>query len=157
MGKETPRTSSNLQNISGSTQTFTELNTKDGWYVILGGAGEKVLANPTVFGGVVYFTTYTPESGGGDPCEQAGTSQLYGLSYMDGAGTFIGGNRSSYLGKGISSAPLISAGSEAGKGSMFGSASGGASAGGTLWKGPPTLSWPENRTHLLHWRDTRIR
>lgn len=157
LGKETPRTSSNLQDISGATQTFTELNKSDGWYVILGGAGEKVLANPTVFGGVVYFTTYMPEGGGGDPCEQTGTSQLYGLSYVDGAGTFTGGSRSSYLGRGISSAPLISAGSEAGKGGMFGSASGGASAGGTLWKGPPTLSWPENRTHLLHWRDTRIR
>jgi len=157
LGKETPRTGSNLQNISGATQTFTDLNTKDGWYVILGGAGEKVLANPTVFGGVVYFTTYTPEGGGGDPCEQAGASKIYGLSYMDGAGTFTGGSRISYLGKGISSAPLISTGSEAGKGSMFGSASGGASAGGKLWMGPPTLRLPENRTHLLHWRDTRIR
>ena len=157
LGKSAPRTSGNLQNISGATQTFTELATKDGWYILLGGKGEKVLANPTVFGGVAYFTTYTPESAGGDPCEQAGNARLYGISYIDGAGSFTGGERSSYLGKGISSTPLVSAGIEAGKGGMFGWVSGGSNSGGTPWKGSPTLKWPENRTHLLHWRDARIR
>jgi len=133
------------------------LYTKDGWYILLGGQGEKLLANPTVFGGVAYFTTYTPEIGGGDPCEQAGNAKLYGISYIDGAGSFTGGERSTYLGKGISSAPLVSAGVEAGKGGMFGWVSGGSSASGTPWKGPPTLRWPENRTHLLKWMDTRMR
>ena len=157
LGKSTPLTSGNLQDISGATQQFTELHTKDGWYILLGGKGEKALANPTVFGGVVYFTTYTPDSGGGDPCEQAGTAKLYGISYIDGAGSFTDGERSTYLGKGISSVPLVSAGAEAGKGGMFGWVSGGSSASGTPWKGSPTLKWPENRTHLLHWRDARIR
>ena len=116
LGKSTPLTIGNLQNISGATQQFTELDTKDGWYILLGGQGEKVLANPTVFGGVAYFTTYTPESAGGDPCEQAGHARLYGISYIDGAGTFTGGERSAYLGKGISSAPLVSAEVEGRKG-----------------------------------------
>jgi hypothetical protein len=157
LGKPVPLTSGNLQNISGATQQFTELSAKDGWYILLGGKGEKVLANPTVFGGVAYFTTYTPESEGGDPCEQAGTARLYGISCLDGAGSFTGGERSTYLGKGISSAPLVSAGSEAGKGAMFGGVSGGSNTDGTPWKGPSTLKWPENRTHLLHWRDARMR
>ena len=157
LGKSAPLTIGNLKNISGATQQFTELSTKDGWYILLGGEGEKVLANPTVFGGVAYFTTYTPESVGGDPCEQAGNARLYGLSYIDGAGTFTGGGRSAYLGKGISSAPLVSAEIKAGKGGMFGWVSGGSSTGGTPWKGSPALKWPENRTHLLHWQDARIR
>ena len=156
-GKSTPLTIGNLQNISGATQQFTELDTKDGWYILLGGQGEKVLANPTVFGGVAYFTTYTPESAGGDPCEQAGHARLYGISYIDGAGSFTGGGRSAYLGKGISSAPLVSAGAEAGKGGMFGAVSGGSNTDGIPWKGPATLKWPANRTHLLHWRDARFR
>jgi Tfp pilus tip-associated adhesin PilY1 len=157
LGKSVPLTSGNLQNISGATQQFTELSAKDGWYILLGDRGEKVLANPTVFGGVAYFTTYTPDSEGGDPCERAGNARLYGLSYIDGAGTFTGGDRSAYLGKGISSAPLVSAEIKAGKGGMFGWVSGGSSTGGTPWKGPSTLKWPENRTHLLHWRDARFR
>jgi hypothetical protein len=157
LGKSTPLTIGNLQDISGATQQFTELDTKDGWYILLGGKGEKVLANPTVFGGVAYFTTYTPESAGGDPCEQAGHARLYGISYIDGAGSFMGGGRSAYLGKGISSAPLVSAGAEAGKGGMFGGVSGGSNTDGTPWKGPATLKWPANMTHLLHWRDARIR
>jgi hypothetical protein len=159
-GKSMPLTSGNLQNISGAAQQFTELDTKDGWHIQLGGKGEKVLANPTVFGGVVYFTTYTPESAGGDLCEQAGHAKLYGVSYIEGAGTFTGGDRSAYLGKGIASAPLISAeikAGKAGKGGMFGWVSGGASSPGTPWAGPPTLRWPENMTHLLHWQDVRIR
>jgi Tfp pilus tip-associated adhesin PilY1 len=136
------------------------LDTKDGWYILLGGKGEKVLANPTVFGGVAYFTTYTPESAGGDPCEQAGNAKLYGVSYIEGAGTFTGGYRSGYVGKGLSSAPLISAEIKAGKtekGGMFGWVSGGSSSPGTAWTGTPALKWPENMIHLLHWRDARIR
>jgi type IV pilus assembly protein PilY1 len=156
-GKSAPLTRGNLQNISGATQQFTELDTKDGWYILLGGQGEKVLANPTVFGGVAYFTTYTPESAGGDPCEQAGNARLYGISYIDGTGTFTGGERSAYLGKGISSAPLVSSDIKAGKGGMFGWVSGGSNTGGTPWKGPATLMWPANMTHLLHWRDARFR
>ncbi len=99
-GKSTPMTIGNLQNISGATQQFTELDTKDGWYILLGGQGEKVLANPTVFGGVAYFTTYTPESAGGDPCEQAGHARLYGISYIDGAGSFTGGGTQRVPGQG---------------------------------------------------------
>ena len=156
LGREMPRTSSHLQNISGAAQSFADRGVKDGWYVVLGGRGEKILASPTVFGGVVYFTTYTPESGG-DPCEQAGTARLYGLSCTDGTGALAGGSRQRVLGKGIPSSPMISGGSKPGTGGMFGSVSGGSNAGAGLWKGPPTLKWPERRTHLLQWRDGRIR
>ena len=157
VGASAPRTVANLQNISGAVRHFTELDTKDGWFILFGGTGEKLLAAPTVFGGVVYFTTYTPESGTGDPCEQTGLARLYGISYLDGAATFTGGHRSMALGRGIASEPLISAGVETGTGGLFGWVSGGAGTSGAPWRGNPALRWPGNRTHLLQWRDGRVR
>jgi len=157
LGASTPRTIASLQNISGDSQRFTELDVKDGWFILFGGQGEKLLATPTVFGGVAYFTTYTPEDGAGDPCERTGLARLYGISYLDGAGTFTGGQRSMPLGKGIASELLVSAGVEPGKGGMFGWVSGVAGTSGAPWRGAPALSWPGSRTHLLQWRDGRIR
>ncbi len=156
-GANGPRTIANLQNISGAAQRFTELDTKEGWFLLFGGKGEKLLATPTVFGGVTYFTTYTPDSGAGDPCEQTGLSALYGISYIDGAGTFTGGERRAALGRGIASEPLISQGVESGKGGMFGWVSGGAGTSASPWKGSPALKWPGTLTHLLQWRDARIK
>jgi len=156
-GASEPLTRADLQNISGATQRFTAPDTRDGWYILFGRRGEKLLATPTVFAGVTYFTTYTPESGAGDPCEQTGQARLYGISYLDGAGSFAGGERSAALGRGIASEPLISEGVEAGRGGMFGWVSGGAGVSAAPWKGAPAPKWPESRTHLLQWRDTRIR
>jgi len=156
-GASEPRTRADLQNISGATQRFTAPDTRDGWYILFGGKGEKLLATPTVFGGVAYFTTYTPESGAGDPCEQAGHARLYGISYLDGAGAFAGAERMIALGRGIASGPLISEGPEAGRGGMFGWVSGGDGVSAEPWKGVPAPKWSESRTHLLRWRDTRIR
>ena len=53
--------------------------------------GEKVVASPRVYGGVVYFTTYTPDTGGGisgDPCAAStvrGVARLYAVDYKTGA------------------------------------------------------------------------
>jgi type IV pilus assembly protein PilY1 len=58
---------------------------KDGWYTALpqsGAAnGERVLASPVVFGGIVYFPTFTPTN---DICASSGTSYLYALYYKTG-------------------------------------------------------------------------
>lgn len=61
------------------------------------------------------------------------------------------------LGRGIASEPLISAGVEPGTGGLFGWVSGGAGTSGAPSRGNPALRWPGNRTHLLQWRDARIR
>lgn len=61
-----------------------------GWYLRLEGAGEKVVSQPTIFGGVVYFVTYVPDNSTGvsdDPCANpgsSGVSYLYALDYKDG-------------------------------------------------------------------------
>ena len=69
------------------------LNSK-GWYIRLENPGEKITSSITVFNGVVYFTTYTPESGsigGGDPCvvvSGRGNARFYALNYKTGEAAF---------------------------------------------------------------------
>jgi len=70
------------------------LDTGKGWFIRLENLGEKVVATPVVFGGVVYFTTYTPDPGGGavdptDPCAGTtaqGVGRLYAVDYKTGGG-----------------------------------------------------------------------
>jgi type IV pilus assembly protein PilY1 len=69
----------------------TALDSADGWFIRLENPGEKVVASPRVYGGVVYFTTYTPSSGTegdpGDPCAVStvrGVGRLYAVNYKNG-------------------------------------------------------------------------
>jgi type IV pilus assembly protein PilY1 len=59
-----------------------------GWYIKLDEhPGEKVLAAPTVFNKVAYFTTYAPDIlVAPDPCEPGnlGTARLYAVNYLTG-------------------------------------------------------------------------
>jgi type IV pilus assembly protein PilY1 len=63
-----------------------------GWYIELENAGEKVVSSPRVYGGVVYFTTYTPTGTSpidpNDPCAAStvrGVGRLYAVNYKTGA------------------------------------------------------------------------
>ncbi len=68
------------------------LATSKGWYIRLENSGEKVVASPTVYAGVLYFTTYTPDPEGSgadpdDPCGTTmarGTARLYAVDYLTG-------------------------------------------------------------------------
>ncbi|MEE8416606.1 MAG: PilC/PilY family type IV pilus protein [Desulfobacterales bacterium] len=70
----------------------TALDEKKGWFIELENLGEKVVSTPVVFGGVVYFTTYTPGPAGGaidpnDPCSgttATGVGRLYAVDYKTG-------------------------------------------------------------------------
>ena len=71
--------------------TATSLENGKGWFIRLENPGEKVVASPRVYGGVIYFTTYTPDAGGGgggDPCAAStvrGVGRLYAVDYKTGA------------------------------------------------------------------------
>jgi len=52
-----------------------------GWRMTLPLAGEKVLAKPTVLGGLVLFTTYIPDT---DVCSYGGSGYLYSVYYESG-------------------------------------------------------------------------
>lgn len=64
-----------------------------GWYKVMGlqgnctqepfdHEGEKVLSRPTVFAGVVYFTTFQPVFI--DPCDPSGNAMIYALGFSEG-------------------------------------------------------------------------
>ncbi len=68
----------------------TSLENGTGWFMRLENTGEKVVASPRVYSGVVYFTTYTPDTSApsGDPCAAStvrGIGRLYAVEYKTGA------------------------------------------------------------------------
>jgi len=82
-----------LGNETQKTDVREALSNSKGWYIRLENSGEKVTSSVTVFNGVVYFTTYTPESGVvvGDPCVAVagrGQARLYALNYKTGEAAF---------------------------------------------------------------------
>lgn len=125
----------NLLYLGNETQradTETALKNSKGWFIRLENLGEKVTASVTVYAGVVYFTTYTPETGVAsttDPCEAAsgrGVARLYAVNYLTGAAAYdwssdtetnvegetVGAgkgkkDRSKMIGTSIPSAPVI--------------------------------------------------
>ena len=180
--RSTPYTISNLQNISTSGTTYS--GTGSGWYINFAGSGQKMLADPTVFGGIVMFTTYTPDPTS-PPCNRVGTANLYamammqvaisGYTYNPGAGVLstpsrasstAGGARSVTLGSGIAKEPVVSQ-KPAGGGStdLYISVSGAVGEAGTnivtdlqLGSVPLTarLQTTAPSSQLLHWKDRRI-
>lgn len=142
-----------LQDNTATGTTFS--GTKPGWYIKLTGSGEKVLSDPTVFGGIAIFASYTPATES-DPCGQTGTRKLYtvammpvainGVTYNRGAGVLsepadkkstAGGNRSLAIGAGIPTSPFISqqwggGNTKPSSTNLFLSVSGGAGVSGDL-------------------------
>ena len=161
--KDTDRTStrtiSNMQNITSAGGEYND-SSKQGYYMNLAGQGEKMLAEPTIFGGLVYFTTFTPSQGAGnDPCSTTGAASLYGIKYTTGGGALplTDSPRSMIIGAGIPSAPVISL--KPGGGTtpdLYVTTSGGGSTGAQTQRAninPPGVS---NRTNMLFWKDKRV-
>jgi type IV pilus assembly protein PilY1 len=80
-----------LGNETQKAGVQTALDNAQGWYFRLENPGEKVVAAPRVYGGVVYFTTYTPSDDTGtvvgDPCAVStvrGVGRLYAVDYKTG-------------------------------------------------------------------------
>ena len=122
-----------LGSLTDQALARTKLAEKDGWFIRLDqNTGEKVTSPALVFNGVVYFTTYTPESGSVnplDPCEVVsgrGQARLYALNYKTGVAAFEWSNitetdntdehnavtkgrhdRSKIIGTSIASAPVV--------------------------------------------------
>ena len=175
--KDSDRTSTyvlgNLEDISSTV--YQDAPAKKGWYVTLAGSGEKILADPAFFGGVVYFTTFTPDQSG-NPCTLAGTGKLYGIAlmlvkadqsiYQAGGGVMTpppipgvpgSGNRSMVVGSGIPTAPVISfKPSGALPPDIYVTTSGGAGMDAVTARvnfNPPAFS---SRTNILSWKDRRV-
>jgi len=159
--------------------------TMPGWFIELG-SGEKMLSDPTVFGGMVLFTTLAPAPMSGDPClTTVGTGKLYalammpmvidGITYNAGAGLMSrptepgsreGGARSVPLGVGIPTAPVVSQKpkGQAGPTDIYLTVSGGGGTEALLESTGtfPNLPFLERlrktspQAQVIHWRDRRV-
>jgi Tfp pilus tip-associated adhesin PilY1 len=166
----TPITLGNLKNItSGTFNPATDVNTYSGWVINFTTAGEKVLAEATVFQGSIYFTTYLPGSAS-DPCNQSGTAYYYAINYVTGAGLFANNARSINIGVGIPSSPIVSVG-PTGYISVYASTSASGSSGGPATKSlnignppqtcpispcPPSPTAGGPKGLLYYWLDKRL-
>jgi type IV pilus assembly protein PilY1 len=115
-----PRTEGELDDVTPDPQNTFNVASKKGWYLQLDKQGkslEKVLAKPTLFNQLVYFTTYKNKDTD-DPCSGGGVSSLYTVEYRSGGGALEvdelselsgpAGTRSKEVGIGAPSTPVIS-------------------------------------------------
>ncbi|MBN2653794.1 MAG: hypothetical protein JXR79_01585 [Nitrospirae bacterium] len=147
-------TINDLENITTGTYN-PSTSTKPGWYINLPGSGEKILTEPDIFGGVVYFTTYVPANGN-DPCDMTGDSNLYGVNYITGAAALPGNTaRSIDVGEGIKM-PIITTG-PTGNPRLI--TPGGTSTPGAVISdgGFDILGGMSNSRWLMYWKDKRLK
>ena len=73
-------------------QILNDLNNLNGWFITLENKGEKCLASPLIYSGVIYYTTFTPTDPDlyqGDICSLGeGTGRVYVLQYKTGMAMF---------------------------------------------------------------------
>ena len=160
--RSTTRTLGDMENITSEGSSYTD-DSKAGYYLNLAGSGEKMLAEPTVFGGVVYFTTYTPPAGN-NPCEQGGVAKLYGVNYQTGGAALpltpnAPPERTTVIGTGIASAAVLSlkpAGGDDQNPDLYVTTSGGGGTGSQTLRLPFNPPGAANRTNMLYWKDKRV-
>ena len=148
-----PRVLADLINVTSAT--YTDSDTRKGWYVSLAGTGEKVLSDSAVFHGVVYFTSFTPDAGGAGTCSSGGTGLLYGIDFVGGTGVMPSGAKSKSLGGGVPSSPVLSYNPSTNQPDIFVTSS---SAIGGVHSRPIDIvpAAMSNRANILLWRDRRI-
>jgi len=146
-------------NETSLTDVFTDsnLSSANGWYMVFG-ANEKVLADPTIYQGRLYFTTYTPspQSDTSDPCGAPGSSNFYNLDYITakgnwGAGSTAGTKFITSTGTGVSSSVVVSVGPDGGANLYYSQ-----SVGQHIQElSDPNLA-NDPRGSLIYWHDRRI-
>jgi len=145
----------NLEHLQQASDIYG--GSGDGWYFNLPGQGIKILADPTVFNGVVYFTAYTPGNAN-DPCAKGGQADLYAMDYKTGQGEFVGNVRSENIGEGIPSAPVVSLNPYGGTDIYVSTSeiSGTNNDTAHTQKQDAPTGQNFNKTNLLFWRDMRV-
>jgi type IV pilus assembly protein PilY1 len=95
----------------------------DGWFFRLPGDDEKVLAQSEVFNEIVFFNTFTPDSGNQAQCGGSGIAKQYSVQMLTGYGAIeswdssghvnlyptgnISNTRARVIGHGIPSRPMV--------------------------------------------------
>ncbi len=155
--RDTTWTASDLTTLSSESSVYDP--TDNGWVITLNtGSGEKMLADPTVFRGVVYFTTYVPDQST-SLCEKSGKAMLYAVNYVTGAGKFTNKEtgepiRAQEIGAGLPTSPIVSLRPGGGT-DIYASTSSSGGESHTKKLQTPDIA-DLNRTNLMFWRDLRL-
>lgn len=156
-------TTADLINVTSPT---TSLCVR-GWYINLSSStltrpdgtsvssplGEKMISDPTIFGGTVYFATYVPNQVTGSSCGLSGDSFLYKIKYL--CPTSAGDITNQYIGHGEASSVLVSYRPGYTAADIYITASGGAGTAALtqdVGQAPKTSSM----TNILYWKDRRL-
>jgi hypothetical protein len=145
----------NLMDISSTSLVYDPNSTTyNGWYITLGGGGEKLSGAPVIYDQKVYFTTYTPST---IPCNQNGTAQLYVVNYLTGAGQLTNGARSEVIGVGIPSGVVISINPNTGGYNAYVSTSAAnfGTGSNTIMPNDPSKHSSKSQ-YMIYWKDTRV-
>jgi hypothetical protein len=174
-----------LKNVTSTTYLSGDTAAYQGWYYNLSTnslvgsgnitmsnvVGEKMISDPTVFGGDVYFVTYVPAQGTATACGQAGSAFLYKLGYTSSAadwcttstsgvvtcpaGILSTSQRALYIGQGIGSSVLMSYSPGYGSADIYLTTSGGA-GNGTQSKLAGFGNTTSSFSNILYWKDKRL-
>jgi type IV pilus assembly protein PilY1 len=123
-----------------------------GWYHAFKARGEKMISDPAMLKGVLYFTTYIPpDSTGADVCYKAGYSNLYAMQFATGKGALDHGASCRNVGTGMASSVMVSM-TKTGVDAFISRTHG---------KGRPEDRIPLRSsdaviTNILYWRDKRL-
>ena len=134
-------------NLSSSTLTRPDGTT------VSSPLGEKMISDPTIFGGTVYFATYVPNQATGSSCGLSGDSFLYKINYL--CPTSAGNITNQYIGHGEASSVLVSYRPGYTAADIYITASGGAGTAALtqdVGQAPKTSSM----TNILYWKDRRL-
>ena len=154
--RDTTWTASDLTTLSSESSVYDP--TDNGWVITLNtGSGEKMLADPTVFRGVVYFTTYVPDQAS-TLCNKTGDAYLYAVDYVTGKGKFLDNDdnsiRKEKIGDGVPTSPIVSLNPYGGT-DVYASTSSSDGESHTKKLETPDIA-NLNRTNLMFWRDLRL-
>lgn len=162
-------TTADLTNNTAVTDstTYNALTaTTNGWYInlstntqtrsdgskITSPVGEKMISDPTVYGGYIYFVTYVPDQGTStSACGLSGDAFMYKINYITGEGA----SDAKYIGHGIGSSPIISMGAGSSYADVYATASGGAGTAALTQKVEQTAG-TSSMTNILYWKDKRL-
>ncbi len=108
----TPIDDDSLTDVTLCATSCTGLDYQYGWKMELTNSGEKGLSSPLVSNGKIFFTSYSPNVGGGNTCAPAeGSGSLYIVDLGDGAASFDG-SRGTSLGPGIPASAISLSGGQ---------------------------------------------
>jgi type IV pilus assembly protein PilY1 len=111
---------SGVKTVEELAEYIRVTNSVDGWKRAMPNVGERVVGQPTLFGGLTNFTTFTPSN---DYCTAEGSSKLYALYYLTGTAwkeNVFGDSTGDFvpfivdLGQGMGVSPSLHLGSEEG-------------------------------------------